>query len=102
MKTHRFSWADLEGLITASEISGKALYKGEGRRPNLLTWYVTLNGASLSKDMAQRMMIIRVKRPVYDKDWEDETRLFIQQYKCEIIADAMKILKSGEGANGEA
>jgi len=52
VKAHRFSWADLEGLITSRDVSGRALYKGEGRRPNTLVWVITLNGASLSKDMA--------------------------------------------------
>jgi hypothetical protein len=102
VKTHRFSWDDLEAMITAPVISGHELYQGEGRRPNTLIWAITMNGGKMSKDMAQRVMIIRVKRPSYDKDWEEETRLFIQQHRWEIIADAIKILKSGESANGQA
>ena len=47
VKTLRFSWADLEALITADVISGRALYVGEGRRPNTLVWLITLNRASL-------------------------------------------------------
>src|SRR5437016_12783758 len=41
VKTLRFSWADLEALITTDVISGRQLYDGEGRRPNTLTWVVT-------------------------------------------------------------
>jgi hypothetical protein len=48
----------------------------------------------MSKDMAQRMVVIRVKRPVYDKNWEDETQQFIEKYRWEIIADAIKLLKN--------
>src|SRR5262249_53296274 len=33
IKSHRFSWGELENLITAAVISGRRLYKGEGRRP---------------------------------------------------------------------
>src|SRR6202012_5449375 len=41
VKTHRFSWADLEGLMTASVVSGHSMYHGEGRRPNTLIWLIT-------------------------------------------------------------
>ncbi len=61
VKTLRFSWADLEALITADVISGRALYVGEGRRLNTLLWIITLNQASLSRDMAQRVVPVRLK-----------------------------------------
>jgi hypothetical protein len=86
LKTLRFSWADLEGLITAREISGKALYRGEGRRPNTMVWTITLNGASLSKDMARRVIPIRLRRPRYSPTWETEVREFIQRHRLEILA----------------
>jgi hypothetical protein len=53
-----------------------------------------MNGGKMSKDMAKRVMIIRVKRPSYGKDWEDRTQQFIETHRWEIIADAMKILKN--------
>jgi hypothetical protein len=92
IKALRFSWADLEGLITAPVISGRQLYVGEGRRPNTLTWFLTLNGASLSRDMAQRCVIIKLARPQHDARWEDEARAFIDAYRWEIIADILTIL----------
>ena len=46
--------------------SGKRLYRGEGRRPNTLTTFITVNGGSLSKDMATRQINIRLARP----DWK--------------------------------
>ncbi len=63
VKTLKFSWADLEALITSDIISGRRLYAGEGRRPNSLLWCITLNRAGLSKDLAQRVVIIRLRRP---------------------------------------
>jgi hypothetical protein len=94
IKTLKFSWADLEGLITASEISGKALYKGEGRRPNTIVWCLTLNGASLSKDMAQRVVIIKLKRPAFSATWERDVRAFARGHRWEILADVRAILES--------
>jgi hypothetical protein len=94
VKTLRFSWADLEGLITASEISGRALYVGEGRRPNTLVWCITLNGVSLSKDMAQRVIVIRLDRPTFRAEWEDDVRRFIREHRLEIMADVRYSLET--------
>ncbi|HUY32857.1 MAG TPA: hypothetical protein VMV69_08755 [Pirellulales bacterium] len=87
LKTLKFSWAELEALITATDISGKRMFVGEGSRPNLLTWFITLNGASLAKDMAQRVVIIKVNRPAYSADWEEGTIEFIEKHRDALLAD---------------
>jgi hypothetical protein len=97
VKTLKFSWADLEGLITATVISGRALYKGEGRRPNTLVWIITLNGASLSKDMAQRVIVIKLDRPAFRPTWEEETRAFIRENRVGILADIRQALEDDPG-----
>ncbi len=38
IKKSRFSWAELESLITIDTISGKRMYVGEASRPNRLSW----------------------------------------------------------------
>jgi len=93
VKSLKFSWADLEGLITSPEISGWKLYKGEGRRPNTLVWVVTLNGAALSRDIAQRVIPIRLKRPVYSPTWESDLKEFVDSRRWEIFADCREILE---------
>jgi hypothetical protein len=93
VKTLKMSWADLEALVTTPIISGRQLYVGEGRRPNSLTWFLTLNAASLSKDMAQRCVIIRIKRPTYSGDWEEKTRAYVERYTWAIIGDILAILR---------
>ena len=97
VKTLRFSWAELEGLITNRLISGRALYKGEGQRPNTLCWIVTLNGANLSKDMAQRVIPIKLNRPTYSGDWEKDLREFIRENRWGLIADIKQNLEDEEG-----
>ncbi len=94
LKTFKFSWADLEGLITSPEISGKALYVGEGRRPNTLVWLITLNGATLSKDMAQRCVQIKLDRPTFKASWESEVRKFIRANRWGLIADIRSLLEA--------
>lgn len=69
VKTMRLSWAELESMITSPIISGRQLFVGEGQRPNLLTWFITLNGVSMATDMAQRSVIIKVIKGKNDGPW---------------------------------
>ncbi len=96
VKTFRLSLADLEGLITAPVVSGHKMYVGEGRRPNLLTWLITLNGASLSTDLAQRCICVRVKRPAYTPTWDAETRDLIERQRWAIIGELLDELRQAK------
>lgn len=87
IKSLRFSWAELESLITIPTISGKRMYVGEGSRPNTLTWLLTLNGASLSTDMAQRVVTIQIDRPKRTASWEEDTIEFIFANRAALLAD---------------
>ena len=93
VKSLRFSWADLEALITAFAISGKRNYEGEGTRPNNLTYVFTLNGASLCTDIAQRTVLIKLSRPDYSGTWADDVRRFIDTHRQELIADVLGFLR---------
>jgi hypothetical protein len=94
VKTLRFSWAELESLITNPVISGKQMYVGEGQRPNLLTWLITLNGVSMATDMAQRSVIIKVVRGENDGPWWEETSSYIDQHREQIIGDIIGALRA--------
>jgi hypothetical protein len=89
VKSLRFSWAELEALITCPVISGKRMYVGEGTRPNTLTWFVTLNGVSLAADMAQRSIIVKLNKPAHSGEWEEETYRFIDANRQALIADCL-------------
>jgi hypothetical protein len=93
VKALRFSWADLEALITIDVLSGRQLYVGEGRRPNTLVWLITVNHAGLSRDLAQRCVPIRLERPDYDPRWESEVTAFIDERRWDIIGDVLAELK---------
>ncbi|HVS37407.1 MAG TPA: hypothetical protein VMS17_17730 [Gemmataceae bacterium] len=93
VKTLRFSWGDLESLITGDVVSGRALYVGEGRQPNTLVWFITLNNASLSRDMAQRCVPIRLRRPDPKPSWETETWELIDRLRWSIVGDVLAELK---------
>ena len=89
LQSLRFSDAEVEALITNDVISGHKLYEGEGQRPNTLNWFVTINSAALSRDMAQRCCPIKVKRPPHDDLWEEQTLTFIEERRWEIIGDIL-------------
>jgi len=93
IKSHKFSWGELEGMITASTIGGRRLYVGEATRPNTLTWFLTLNGAALSCDMAQRAVIVKVSRPKRSATWYEETSNYIQQNQRAILGDLIAVLR---------
>jgi len=94
VKMIRFSWAELEHLITTDIISGHRMYRGEGRRLNTLLWFITMNGGRLSKDLAKRSVVIRVGRPQYDGHWDREIHEYIEANRWRIIADAFALLGS--------
>jgi hypothetical protein len=87
LKTWRFSSEFFESLITSDEIGGHKLYNGRATRPNFLTTIITVNGASFSKDMAQRSVIVYLKRPRSTADWEAKTRALLRDEREQIIAD---------------
>ena len=93
VKTSKISSGDIEALVTANEISGKRMYVGESSRPNTLTWFITVNGASLSKDMAQRSIPICLARPSYSGDWDKDVLEFAGTHRQEIIADILGALR---------
>lgn len=98
VKTHRFSWAELEAFITSPVISGHEMYQGEGQRPNTSTVAITVNGASLSKDLAQRAVVVRLARPEHAADWAKTVAGYIADRRAEILADLGRLLTSGATA----
>jgi hypothetical protein len=92
LKALKFSWAYLEAIITEEIFSGRQMYVGEGSRPNNLTVIITANGATLSRDMAQRGNVLRLARPAYRAgDWDEEVDAYIAKHRWDIIADVQAI-----------
>lgn len=94
VKTRRFSWADLESMITARQISGQALYRGNGTVDNLHTFALTVNGPSLSKDLAQRVIVLELAKPEFSASWYTDVLDYIEQYRWQIIGDIGECLSA--------
>ncbi len=98
VKTIRMGWAEFESFITSDVISGRRLYKGEGSRPNTITPFITMNGGSLSKDMATRAVPIRLKRPTQKASWRLDVSNYIREHRWEIIAEIEGMLSDDVGS----
>lgn len=98
VKALRLSWAALEEFVTSATISGKALYRGEGNKPNLLTLFITMNGGLLSKDLVTRVVVIRLARPKMDGAWEGNVRAFIRDNRWELIGEILGMLADEPGS----
>lgn len=93
VKSLRFSWGELEAMITCPILSGRQMYVGEGRRPNNLVVVITLNGASLSKDMAKRTVVVKVKPAKFTSTWDMETDSLIDKHRWGIISALIERLR---------
>lgn len=87
IKAQTLSNETLESLITAKRVSGHQMFQGHNSIPNAFTYVLTFNDAVLSKDMSQRCIIIRLRRPKYQAEWWDTVVDFIGKYRDDIIAD---------------
>jgi hypothetical protein len=92
-----FKCSALATLATQGEITGMAPYgHGEETRPNDLTYVITVNSASLDRDLISRSFFINIKRPdIVVKEWERNIIRYIQAHRLQIIADIIGILERG-------
>jgi hypothetical protein len=94
LKRLKLSNGPLERLITEEEISGRRLHKGEGRRPNHFTYYFTVNGGSLARDIAQRVCPIVLRRPpAQDPNWGAKLDDLLGQHRWEVVGDLIALLQ---------
>lgn len=102
LKSHKFSWGEMEALLTDSVISGHQLYTGDAQRPNLMVFAMTMNGASLSRDIAQRVVPVTMGRPTYSPTREEDSRRFVSENRAAILGDIVAELRSPAKAIGPA
>lgn len=94
VKSSRFACEDYERMITSSILSGRKLFVGEGQRPNLLTYALTMNGVALGDDLASRSAVIHLARPIHRAAWREEVEQFIERHRWELIAEIGSILEA--------
>lgn len=90
----RMSNGDIEGLITAKVWDGWKPYVGQASRPNTLTWYFTANTPSLSRDLAERSVIIKVGKPAHGTDFVSWAADHIAEHRATILAELFAALRA--------
>jgi len=84
----------LEALITNSIINGHRMYHGNYSRPNYLTWYLTANSPSLSRDLSERAVEIKVGPPKWNVDFSRFSIEFLATKRLELLSDLVAVLES--------
>lgn len=92
--TERLENAALSAFLTTDMVSGKRLYQGEGRRPNLYTLIATANEPELGRDLLDRTIIIKVGAPRHDVAFEEQVRAFLGSRREELWSDIVARLGS--------
>jgi len=90
----------LASLATDPSLSGMAPYgRQEETRPNDLTYCLTVNSATLGKDLIDRAVFIELRRPRITeakvRHWERKVISYIAEHRMEIIADILHALQRG-------
>jgi hypothetical protein len=93
VKTCKFSSGDIEKLITAPEISAHKMFVGERTVPNHFTYCFSMNEPSLSADLAQRALRIRLARAPWGGSWLEKIDHLVEKCRDDILGDIIWILR---------
>ena len=63
------------------------MYKGQFSRPNSLTWFITANNPSLSRDLAERSVIIKLGVAQHSSNFADWRSEFMRNNRPQLISD---------------
>ena len=79
-------------LLTAEAHSGRQMYVGESSVPNLMVWAATSNDFRATQEIAERCVIIKLKQPPYDPEWEERVDAYLKEHGDAIIGDCLALL----------
>lgn len=84
----------IESMMTENSISGKRMYYGHMTRPNRLTWLITANSPSLSRDLAERSLVAKIGPQRAGGAWWGETTRFIEEHRADLVAASVGVLRA--------
>lgn len=84
----------LEGLLTAQTVTGWRPHHGQFSRPNDLTYYITSNRPSMTRDLADRSIVIKIGRPRHESSFVDWASKFLADNRPQVIADIVARLSA--------
>lgn len=81
--------------ITQRVFVGKALYRSTTARVNDITWALTSNGFTASREVARRMCRIELAEPRQSNGWRQQTESFIDENRDSLLGDVYALLNRG-------
>lgn len=84
----------LEGLLTAKTIDGWRPFYGQFSRPNDLTYYVTSNTPRLTRDLADRSIVVKIGPPKHAFSFVDWAQKFVSEHRAMLLADIYARLRA--------
>ena len=83
----RMDVSALESAITSRYLSGKKMYHGEMKVPNVYSWFVTVNTPEYSTDLAERSVVIELAKPDYDFPFDEKVREMMRTRRRALLED---------------
>lgn len=88
----KFGGSAIEAAVTSEALTGHKMFVGTVKRPNDATFLITFNLPEMSRDLAQRAIIIKLGRPK-PGDFVEWSQEFIRENRLQLIADLLDILR---------
>jgi hypothetical protein len=88
----KFGGSAIEAAVTSERISGHKMYVGTVARPNDATFFITFNMPEMSRDLAQRAVIIKLGQPS-TSDFVEWSNRFLTENRLQLMADLLDILR---------
>lgn len=90
----QYGGSAIESVVTSATLSGWRAYVGTVERPNDATIFVTFNEPQLTRDMADRAVVINIGPPKHDKSFDHAAATFIAAHGLELLADLLAIMRA--------
>ena len=99
---HDLNCEHLASMATATTIMGRPPYSKEMlSRLNDLTFVITTNSGTVSRDIATRSYHLKLTRPEDYSGWGDRMTKFLDEYRFQILADCIRAMQQPTGFAGQ-
>jgi hypothetical protein len=94
VRSAAFGSGAIESAITEKSITGWKTYVGQVSRPNDATFIVTFNDPSLTRDLTDRAVVIKIGKHNHGFDFVSWANDFVGRHRAALIADCLAVLRN--------
>jgi hypothetical protein len=88
----KFGGSAIESAVTAEFLTGHKMFVGTVKRPNDATFFLTFNLPEMTRDLAQRSIIIKIGKPQAG-DFIEWASIFVNEHRLQLISDLLQLLR---------